>query len=151
MWSLLKDKNKFVIRKWQNGKFLRLPVKQYKHIREDEKQLKEFVDRLNAPERVKTAVKWKHAFISPELLDEYKEFLMAQIPNQENALTNYHYLISYGLNFFVGRLNIENPIDWFKVHKTLWAKFLTSKDAPRSVKTKRTIVQEMNRFNKVAS
>jgi integrase len=141
-WGLYRDRGRWVIRRGKE----RLPTAKYHRIRHDELLLREYVDRLNAPLRVKEAVKFKHAFISPALLAEYQEWLEAQIPTKRNAQCEYTYLEEYFLNYFIGQLNLSNPLDWFSVHATKWAKFLLSDVAPKSAKTKRAIVQAANRF-----
>lgn len=141
-WGLYQDKGKWVIRRGKE----RLPVKRYQTLRGNEDELKKFVIRLNAPIDAKKRVIIKHAFISPEMLDEYKEYLLAQIPSARNALCEFNYLENYFLNFFIGKLNLENPLDWHSVHETKWATYLCSKDVPSSTKSKRAIIQAANRF-----
>lgn len=143
-WSLFKENGKSVIRRWENGKYLRLPLKQYQHIRDNDEELKAFVIRLNARFICVEAVTFKHAFISPALVDEYRELLEAQIPTKKNALCQHNYLIKYFLNYFIGELNLADPRQWYAVHKTKWANYLLKEDL--SVSTIRKIVQEANRF-----
>lgn len=141
-WGLYKDRGRWVIRRGAE----RLPTGKYRRIRHDESLLREFVARLNAPLRTKEAVAFKHAFISPELQAEYLEWLESQIPTKRNAHCEYTYLRDYFLNYFIGTLNLANPLDWFVVHETKWAKFLMSEEAPAAAKTKRAIIQAANRF-----
>jgi integrase len=143
-YSLFKEKGQWVIRRWENGLNKRLPVRQYRHLREDEAELKAFVTRLNAEARTKEAVAFKHAFISPLLLEEYKEQLLAQVPTRKNALCQFKYLNEYFLNYFIGKLNLADPRQWFAVHKSKWATYLL--DSKLSASTIRKIVQEANRF-----
>jgi integrase len=147
-WALYMESGRWVVRRWEDGKYKRLPVPQYRHIRDNDVEMKAFVIRLNAAITTKEAVTFKHAFISPDLLEEYRQYLVASIPNQKNALCQYNYLIDYFLNFFIGKLNLADPRQWFKVHQTQWAAFLLSKEAPASVSVKRKIIQEANRFMK---
>lgn len=142
-WSLYKEGNKWVVRRWENGKYLRLSVKRYSHIRHSETELDAFVHRLNAT-LCQEAVKFKHAFIGPELLDEYKQLLLAQVPNEKNAICQFNYLQEYFLNFFIAKLDMADPRQWYAVHKTQWANFLLEQNL--SASTLRKIIQEANRF-----
>jgi integrase len=156
-WVLHKEtqrgKTRFVIRRWVvvNGKGTteRLPVKQYRSIRDDESELKLFVIRLNERSkeiRTKDAVVIKHAFISPALLDSYRDFLLAQIPTRAKALAEYQYLVKYFLGFFISRKNLPDPLQWHKIHKTDWASYLESKEVPPATGTKKQIIQAANKF-----
>lgn len=143
-WSLFQEGSRWVIRRWENGKYKRLPVKQYKYIRDNEDELKAFVHRLNAPLLCKEAVTFKHAFISPLLLEEYKEQLLSQVPSEKNALCQFNYLVRYFLNYFIGQLNLADPRQWYAVHKSKWATYLLEQE--HSASTLRKIIQEANRF-----
>jgi integrase len=143
-WSLFKDGGRWVIRKWEGKRYLSLPVGQYRHIREDEVELKAFVHRLNAPLLCQEAVTFKHAFISPLLLEEYKQQLLAQVPSEKNATCQFNYLVNYFLNYFIGKLNLADPRQWYAVHKSKWAVYLLEQEL--SASTLRKIVQEANRF-----
>lgn len=143
-WALFKENGKWVIRRWEGKLNRRLPVRQYRHIRDDDAELKAFVHRLNAPILAREAVTFKHAFISPVLLDEYKEQLRAQIPTEKNALCQYNYLVEYFLNYFIGKLDLADPRWWYAVHKSKWATWLLEQEL--SASTLRKIVQEANRF-----
>lgn len=145
-WSLFKESGRWVIRRWVDGKNKRLPVRQYRHIREDEEELKAFVHRLNAPLLTAEAVTFKHAFISPKLMDEYLEVLLARVPNERNARCQHKYLVRYFLNYFIGTLGLPDPKQWFMVHKSKWATYLLSDEVPKSVSTKRKIIQAANTF-----
>lgn len=147
-WSLFKEQNKWVIRRWKDGKYQRLPIAKYKRIRESEAELEELVKRLNAPVDAKAKVDFKHAFISVPLLETYQEFLANQIPSPEGARQEFSYLRRYFLNYFIGKLDLMNPLDWHKVHETKWASYLLGKDCPAAAKTKRDIVIAANRFMK---
>jgi integrase len=145
-WSLFKEGQVWVIRRWEGGRYKRLPVKRYRGIRDDYEKLSEFVKRLNAPIDVKEAVDYKHAFISPKLLDDYRDFLLAQIPTRKDALCEYAYLKEYFLDFFIGKLNLKNPLDWHKTHKTKWSTFLMGHADIPAPATKRKVVMAANRF-----
>ncbi len=145
-WSLFKEDGKWVIRRWEDGKYKRLPLKRYALIRDNPEELRQFLLRLNAEHRCREAVAFKHAFIDDPLLSEYEEWLLAQIPTARNARCEFKYLKTYFLNYFIGALDLANPLDWHRVHDTKWAKYLLSDEAPSSVQTKRAIVQSANRF-----
>lgn len=141
-WGLYKDKNVWVIRRGSE----RLPAKDYQHIRNDEQRLRAYVKTLNAPSRAVEAVEFKHAYISPQCLEDYYNWLMLQIPNQFNARCEYNFLRTHFLNFFVGRLDLHRPEEWLRESETKWATYLTSDEVAPSPKTKRVIVQASNRF-----
>lgn len=143
-WSLFKDSGRWVIRRWEGKKNIRLPIRQYRGIRDDEEELRSFVRRLNAPLLAKEAVTFKHAFISPALLDEYMEMLRAQIPTEKNAVCQYRYMVKYFLNYFIGTLNLADPMRWYAVHKSKWAAWLIAEKL--SASTLRKTIQEANRF-----
>lgn len=145
-WSLFRESGVWVIRRWEGGKYKRLSVRQYRHIRDNEAELKAFVIRLNAPFNTREAVRFKHAFISPELLEEYREYLLSQLPTERNARCQFYYLVEYFLNYFIGELNLADPRQWAAIHKTKWATFLLSDKAPPSPSVKKKIIQEANRF-----
>ncbi len=101
-WSLFKEKQRglirFVIRRWvinsDGTKILeRLRLEKYKSIRSDETELKDFIIRLNdeqfREERGRAKVALKHAFISPDLLDSYQNYLLTQIPTKAKARSEY--------------------------------------------------------------
>jgi integrase len=152
MWVLFEESQKgskrWVIRRWNGKRYERLPVGKYKRIREDHAALSEFVTRLNASAEAKArkSVEIKHAFISPALLERYQLHLTAQIPSAQGARQEYSYLYRYFLLFFIGKLNLQNPLDWYRAHKIEWASYLLSKECPASAKSKRDIVIAANRF-----
>lgn len=145
-WYLTKDKptGPFVIRGGKKNE--RYPLKKYIRIRDDEAALEQLVKRLNAPADAKLKVSYKHAFINQSLLDEYLRYLIAQIPRIEGARQEYSYLRRHFLDYFIGKLDLMNPLDWHRVHETQWAEFLLSKEVPAAAKTKRDIVIAANRF-----
>lgn len=145
MYYLCKESNQWCIRYWENGKNRRLPISKYKGIRQDESELQRFITRLNHRISTKKVVEFKHAFINQNLLDEYLAHLCQQIPNQENAKTEHYYLVNYCINFYMGRKNVINPLDW-PSYQDVWGAYLQSPECPKSAKTKRAIVQALNRF-----
>lgn len=143
-WALFQENGKWVIRRWEAGKYKRLPIRQYKHFREDENELKAFVHRLNAPMLARDAVTFKHAFINEALLTEYRQMLLAQVPSRKNAACQYKYLKKYFLDYFIGKKNLADPRRWYSIHKSEWAEFLLNEELSSS--TLRKVVQEANRF-----
>lgn len=146
-WSLFKDSGYWAIRRWNGKKYERLSRKKYRHIRNDEPALIEFVKRLNAPLETKTAVDFRHAFISPALMEEYLDWLLAKFPTrQQDAKCEFYYLKTHFLNFFISQKGIKDPAKWFEHSETLWAKYLLSNAVPRGTNTKRQIIVAANRF-----
>jgi integrase len=145
-WKILKDRNTFSVRRWNNGKLERLPSSQYSDIRDNIDDLDKFVKRLNAPYEAKIKVEFSHAFINDSLLADYFNYLSSQIPTQSFAKTEFAYLKNYALTFFISELHLNRVEEWYAVHETKWAKYLLSKKVPKSVKTKRDIVNALNRF-----
>lgn len=147
-WCLVKDAGNLSIRRWENGKYKRLPIAQYKRIRDNPEALAELVSRLNyqvdKEERAKETVQFKHAFISPSLIEQYREFLLAQVPTERDAQREFRALIKHTLNYFVGKLSLANPLEWHECHKTKWAEYL--KALPLAPATLRGLVQGTNRF-----
>lgn len=142
-------------------KLERYPIAQYKIFRHIEKQVKDFVIRLNGRdpriERIKEKLKFNHAYIDDELLEVYeKVFLRGYIPDPDDARQLTIYLKKYALNFFIGKLGHGNPLDW-KRDEHKWALALLSKTEVkehilfedgelRSANVLKRIVFELNRF-----
>ena len=134
----------------QTRKLERLPVEVFKSIRDNETELKKLVIRLNESvkkeDRAREIIEIRHAYIDQALLDDYLDYLTTQIPSKGKATTLYHYTVTYFLDFFINELKLNDPLEWHQVHKTKWAKFLTSKDVPGAADTKKKIVAGANRF-----
>lgn len=159
-WSLLKEsqtnnQTRYVIKRWvkiphQKSKLERLSVKNYEHIRDNKPELKKFILRLNQnipnEQRSREIIEIRHAFISPQLLDDYQKYLIAQIPSLNRAKYEFSLLKRFFLNFFINRLEMVNPIDWHRVHGTKWAEYLDSPETPASADAKLWIVEAANRF-----
>jgi integrase len=141
-WGLYKDRGRWVIRRGKE----RLPAHKYRNSCHNEEELSAFVKRLNAPVDAQAKVQFKHAFIDDALMAEYLEWLLVKIPTERNALCEFGYLKKYFLNFFIGRLDLMNPADWYAYSETKWASLLLSKEAPKAAKTKRAVIQAANRF-----
>lgn len=173
-WSLMyetrEDKRVYVIRRWvyfPDGKrmYQRHPYLDYRHLRDNLKELRNYVIRLNGEDpdavRVKRVVEFRHAFIGPDLLDSYVEFLKTRLSSAKHAESEYRRLYRYGLRFFIVKLRKPMPLDWHR-HQGLWAKALLNNPendpafrdewrllAPNqmlSAKTLRSVVNAMNRF-----
>lgn len=155
MWKLYREKQKggvtrFVIKRWNGAQPIRLPTNKYELIRNNEEELKKLVLRLNNTlpkgQRVRELIAINHAFISPDLLEEYRQLLLIQVPTRDRALTEFYYLVTYFLNFFINDMRLANPLEWHIHHKTVWAQYLASKKVPKSASAKKTIVSAANRF-----
>jgi integrase len=168
LYSILKEKSgtKHVntIRRWVTypdgkKKFERYDATKYKHFRDDEMKLSQFLLRLNnqsSNSRQLEELEIEHAFINKELLENYKRYLLSQIPTQSLALTEFSYLRRYFLDYFINKLGLVNPVDWHR-KQTIWAESLLRKegeDTPRlwedselrSAKLIKNIVNAANRF-----
>ncbi len=170
-WSLVKDGDKQAIRRWATlpdgtQKFERFPLKKYEHIRGNKRELEDFVIRLNGKdprvERIKSMLAFKHAYISDDLMDDYREnYLFQQIPTRKDALSMFQYLNKYCLEFFISKSDLKNPLDWHR-HQHVWGKYLLNKKDDdldseklifnpgeiKSAKVIRYTVNELNRFMK---
>ena len=167
-WFLAKEGDWYSIKKMvtkANGKrsSKRYPKAKYSHIT-NLGQLKDFVIRLNGKdpraERIKAKLDFNHAFIDENLMSEYFEYLKTQIPSEKDSGTLYSYLKRYALNFFIGKMDLANPIEWHQ-HQHIWAKYLLNrdkglksnlrifeKDRIVSAKVIKSIINELNRFSK---
>lgn len=158
-WKLKSETQKgvrrFIIARWirfPDGKATveRLPVNQYRSIRDNELELRKLVlrmnDRVPREDRAIEVIELRHAFIDTALLDDFKDYLLAQIPSRNNATTAHYYLTHYFLNFFINQLSLKDPLQWHEVHETKWAKFLLSPEVPASAHAKRIIIATANRF-----
>jgi integrase len=137
------------------------PLKKFSHLLGDISELKDFVIRLNGKDprivRIQNRLEFEHAFIRPDFLDEYQNiYLRRYIPSEAQAKKLVFYLRTYFLNYFVGRLNLANPIEW-KREEASWGVALINKQAKnqpcvfddgknRSAKVIKTIIYEANRF-----
>lgn len=169
-WIITVDGSKKSIRRWvyfADGKkaFERFPLVRYLPIRSDEKELQNFIIRLNGfdpkVERLRKKVTFKHAFISDELLSDYAEnYLSTHIPNKKDAGTLFAYLKNYALNFFINRMQLANPLEWHR-NQHVWGRYLLNRDSTldpklqifdsneiRSAKVLKYTVNELNRFMK---
>jgi integrase len=174
-WVLMKETREGVvipvIRRWVyfpdgTKTYERHPALKYRHLRDNLKELKNFVVRLNGEDpdavRVKRVVEFRHAYISTELLDTYFDFLKTQIPSEKHANSEFSALQRYCLNFFIVKLKKPNPLEWH-LNQEFWARSLLNKISSDdssfkeewrllepnellSAKTLKSIVNAMNRF-----
>lgn len=142
----------------------RLESSKYAHLRSNPRALEDFVIRLNkrVPEELRTrhAVEFKHAFINERLLSEYRSFLVASIPTESVARSEFYYLKTHALGYFINKLSLADPADWLK-KQSLWTEALLNriqdpKKTPavwddskdRSPSLIKATIQSLNRFMK---
>jgi|GEM_PF-1395725 len=143
----------------------RLPLSDYRHLLGNRRELEDFVIRRNGRDprevRAKELVQYRHAFLSPETLREYRDiFLPMHIPTKKDQRTMFAYLQEYALNWFSLKRNLPNPISWH-IHQQEWGKYLLNdrsatafkdrlalfEDGDRlSAKVIRQVINELNRF-----
>lgn len=167
-WFLAKEREKMIVRRHvilPDGKrsFERFPVNRYSHLT-SKRDLEDFVIRLNgkdpAIERIKAKLSFKHAFISPDFMDDYREnYLFQQVPTQKDAQSMYGYLEHYALRFFIEQLGLKNPLEWHR-HQNILGRYLLNKPDDtleaeklifpngtiKSAKLIRMTINELNRF-----
>lgn len=150
-WGLTREtqrgKETWTIKRWNPDKGCpeRLPVSEYRHIRENEAELQALVKRLNAPLSAKSKVEFKHAFIDEALIAEYLEYRLTEVHNQSVAVTKVGYLRRYALNYFIGELDVMDPANWHQYRRE-WGEFLIKSKTARSARTKKDIIYEVNKF-----
>lgn len=147
-WALVVEGGVEWIRRRAGGKYERLPINTYRRLRGNPTELRGLVSRLNyqleKQERAKVLVDFKHAFISPELLESYREFLIAQIPTKESAKHEYNFVLKHFLMYFIQTKGLADPLEWHAIHKTKWKDYICSLGlAPASL---RRLIQGANRF-----
>lgn len=127
----------------------RLPVSKYQTIRENPSELEKFITGLNLKReeelRLSSIIPLKNKFIDQSLIDDFLELLLTQIPTRSRALTKYAYLKEHFLNFYINKLNLNNPLDWYKVQQTDWAKYLKSDAAPAAASTKDRLINKISK------
>lgn len=150
-WGLTKEKQRgkevWVIKRWNPDKGCpeRLPVSEFRHIRDDEAELQALIKRLNAPLTAKAQVEFKHAFIDDALVSEYLAYRRTEVHNQLVATTKVGYLRRYVLNYFIGELGVMDPGNWYQ-YRQEWGDFLLKSKTARSARTKKDIIYEANKF-----
>jgi integrase len=149
-WLLCKESNGFSIKRTAilvDGKrtFQRLPVELYKAFRNNEGLMDELIRRLNhekskEAEKAFIAHKIKEAYISQELLEEFRDTLRKSESNQ-----NMRWVLDHFIGFFA-KIS-PDPQDWYKKkNQNVWADYLLGlKYAPIVV---RKIINISNRLMK---
>lgn len=156
VWFVTKENSRLTIRSTAGKRY---PREKYKNM--SQREIEDLVIRLNGKDpaevRAKQSVDFKHAFISPALMDDYFIFLKSQIPKEKEAITLLNYLKNYALNFFIVSLGLPNPTDWHR-KQHVWALYLQNRDEGlkpefrffgtrlMSSKVIRYTVAELNRF-----
>lgn len=122
----------------------RHPHIKYRHLKTKE-DIQKYVDRINGREnrRAIKEIQGKLAFIPNDLLQDFREELQVNIPNQKDSKYLYQLLHKHCLSFFVDQLKLKDPLEW-KENESKWGAYLIStKLSPKSIKT---ITQVGNRF-----
>lgn len=148
-WYVTREGGRFNIRREDElGRHVRYPAVKYAKIREDEAEVAALVKRLNyradAEDRARKAFDDKIAFVKNAVLDEFRVYLEEQIPSKVYVSGIYGHVRTHFLGYFQNVLGLKDPLEWHKVHKEKWARYLT--DSGLSPKTKRAVVQAANRF-----
>lgn len=124
-WYLLTDKDRDGDPIWRirrtryvNGKLKTesYPAKKYAHLN-SARNLEQLVDQLNhrhisALEKAEAAYKFKHTFITQELIDAFRTKLEADIPTRRYADNLFYGLQRHVLHWFINQLGKPDPIDW---------------------------------------
>ncbi len=69
--------------------------------------------------RAKDAYEWRHAFITEDLMEEYKLYLKANVDSKSYRNVLYFYARK-NLNWFIEKCKQPDPIEW-KAHQTRWS------------------------------
>lgn len=132
---------------------VRLPKSQYNHLKTLE-EIEKFVLRINGRENRKAIqqIELKLAYLPTSILEDFREMLYSEIPNQKDARNHYKNLHRYCLKFFVEHLGLNDPLDW-KVNEHKWGMALLCEHSDvklysekRAVKTIKEVLQTANRF-----
>ncbi len=148
-----KQRTRSIIRRWEvtdgKGTNRRYPPKKFQSIRTNHEELERLVQRLNATEfkeeiaKAKAAV--RTAFVNFEDEQAYERHLRTRIPSPEGVARELSNLKAYVISYFVGKLGLKNPKDWYSKRQD-FMEFVLSEDTPASVFSKKFIVQCVNRF-----
>jgi integrase len=127
-------------------------VAKFTHFRDKPDELEAFVIRLNAElvkeRRIRDGVDIRHAYINDDLLARYEKRRRLEVPS-ERITTEMYNIRKHVIGFFVNRLSLQSPQDWFRVHRDEWAEYLlTDTCAPKAPASLREIIQAANRFVK---
>lgn len=164
--------NRYAIRRrvtLPNGEVIepRHPFKAYAHLK-TKQELEQYVDRLNhrnaEEERLKRNINIRTSFIPESLMEAFRASLSVSIPSEKDF--HYHYntvLKEYFLGFFIGKLKILDPAQWY-AQQEKWGAALLGKASKKdhnvfyddrsgerktinvSVKTMKKTIQTANRF-----
>ncbi len=115
--------------------------------------LQRLILRLNGRENRKAivAIETKLAFLPTPLMEEFRELLEMEIPNQTDARSHYRNLHRYFLKFFIETLKLKDPLEW-KANEHKWGISLLHEgnlkifDEKKSLKTIKKVTQVANRF-----
>lgn len=135
-WFLTKEQNTYSIRRMisvpneRRRKSERLSKYCHSHLK-NQNELEDFVFRLNgknpALERIKNLIYLGHPWITEELLEDYRlNFLGLHMPDKKRARTHFLYLNKYVLEFFILKLRLQSPMDWYR-NQNLWGKYLLNR------------------------
>ncbi len=144
-----RDKESFVIRrqiKKPDGKrtWERLSKDYYRHISNNEIEVKDFVIRLNGRDiqAEKAKAKWeiKHAYINSKLLHEFAKVLEVDLGNKARANTYYGYFRRYFLDFFTQFS--PDPLEWHTKYQMHWKEALLNPNSLKLIKDKHRILKK---------
>ncbi len=168
------DGQGWAIRRYEriNGKtrWERLPRKLYDNTIRFERELSVLVEHLNKEhmtelERAREAYQIKHKFITQVILDEYAAHVSEKGTSDVASRGIVNRTTENFLHFFVNKLKLNDPLDWF-ANQALWGAALTNKKPANitaekwesirllpegekwSAKTIRDLVMFSNRFYK---
>ncbi len=164
-WRLTEEKYKrkdgsqrarFAIRRWistDEGEKIneRYPSLKFRQIAAKKEQLEKLVERLNEEEfrdifAYKNILK-RNAFLNESDLEAYFRHLQTRIPSAEKARNEFSTVKRHVINFFVGKLGIYDPADWYKRRQD-YMEFILGVEAPPAARSKKKVVQVANRFMK---
>lgn len=138
-WYVTKEGSVYRIRGLSGRRY---PIKLYPKD-QSRASLLEFCIRLNGRDiHAKKVIQTRLAFLNVALQEEFRELLLAQIPNQGNARSLYYTLQTYCLEWYI-KQNIIDPVQ-FKEHEVKWGQWLLSLKVSPS--TLRSAVQVSNRL-----
>jgi integrase len=155
LWYVCKEDGWYSVRRTErdasgNKKQVRRDRNEYRLFENDRAEVAAYVARLNAKEnpgqKVREAQIIENAFISVSLLEKFEAHLKEGIPSENYVKGIMGRVKNHFLNFFMRELKLNDPIEWHRVHKEKWSKYLNRPDLALSPKSKMMIVQAANRF-----
>lgn len=113
-------------------KWFRLPIDEYDREATNEHELRAFVKRLNKSldtelSRAKEAYDIQHEFLSQKILDEYAEYVHSKSTDASAADVIIKRTFKSFLAFFVNRMQLNDPVDWFSQQSVWGAALLNQK------------------------